>query len=108
MGAFLVEEDTMQIKELKAKTKESDNMTPTRPNDPMALSRWVQVTHNDPKPPMKQPDDPPLAPTSMKKPIPNNVIGTDKPKRQKPKKANTARTRVPSYLRVPRGYQRVR
>ena len=108
MGAFLVEEDTMQIKELKAKTKESDNKTPTLPNDPVDLSRWVQVTHNDPKPPRKQPDDPALAPTPIKKPIPNNVIGTDKPKRKKPKKANTARTRVPSYLRVPRGYQRVR
>ena len=103
VGAFLVEEDTMQIKELKAKTKESDNKTPTPPNDPVALSRWVQVTHNYPKPPRKQPDDPALTPTPIKKPIPNNVIGTDKPKRKKPKKANAARTTVPSYLRVPTG-----
>ena len=72
----------MQIKELKAKTKESDNKTPTPPNDPVDLSRWVQVTHNDPKPPKKQPDDPALAPTPIKEPVPNTVIGTDKPKRK--------------------------
>jgi len=90
----------MQIKELKAKTKESDNKTPTPPNDPVELSRWVQVTLNDPKPPKKQPDDPALALTPIKNFIPNNVIRTDKSKRKKPKKANTARTIVTSYLRV--------
>ena len=93
----------MQIKESKAKTEKPDSKARTPPNDPVALSKWVQVTHNDPKPPRKQPDDPALTPTPIKKPIPNNVIGTDKPKRKKPKKANTARTRVPSYLRVPSG-----
>ena len=108
VGAFLVEEDTMQIKELKAKTKESDNKTPTPPNEPVALSRWVQVTHNDPKSPKKQPDDPALAPTSMKKPIPSNVIGTDKPERKKPIRPILPVPEFPATLESPGGYQRVR
>ena len=40
MGVFFVEEDTLQIKELKAKTKEPDNKTLASPNALVDLSRW--------------------------------------------------------------------
>ena len=43
-----------------------------------------------------------MLPTPLKKPATNRVIGTDKPKREKPKRANTANTRTPSYLATPK------
>ena len=92
----------MPSKEPKTKTEISNIKSPTPPIDPVHLSRWVQVTHNDPKPPKKQPDDPAMLPTPLKKPATNRVIGTDKPKREKPKRANTANTRTPSYLATPK------
>lgn len=72
---------------------------PKPPSKPVEFARWVQRPRNIPKPPKVQPDDSALRPKGVKLPKTNKVIGTDKPKREKPKKANTANTSIPSYLK---------
>ena len=79
--------------------QEGDSKPPFKP---VEFARWVQRPRNLPKAPTVQPGDSALNPTGVKLPEANKVIGTDKPKRSKYKKANTANTSTPTNLKNPK------
>ncbi len=71
------------------------------PKKPVDVSRWAGRDKHRPPTPKVQPDDSALRPVGLKPPAVNRVVGTDKPKKIKYKRANTANTRTPSYLKEP-------
>ena len=58
---------------------------PKPPTNPVEFSRWVQRPRVTPKKAKVQPDDSAMLLEPMEKPDINRSIGTDKPKRSKPK-----------------------
>lgn len=73
----------------------------TIPKRPVDVSRWAGRDKHRPPMPKVQPDDSALRPEGIKPPAVNRVVGTDKVKKVKYKRANTANTREPSYLKQP-------
>ena len=73
----------------------------TIPKKPVAVARWAGKDKHRPSMPKVQPDDSALRPMGIKPPAVNRAIGTDKVKKVKYKRANTANTRTPSYLKNP-------
>ena len=74
---------------------------PQIPTKPVDVSRWAGRDKFYPKPPKVQPDDSKLRVRPFLKPKQNPAIGTTAPKKEKPKTANTANTKPPSYLKEP-------
>ena len=81
----------------------------TPPADPVVGSaRFAQRPISTPKTPEVQPIDASSRIKALLKPKMNKVTDTDKPRKEKPKKANTANTNTPSYLKPPKEVPEVR
>ena len=86
---------------LNKQPDDADIKGPTPPTNPVEFARWVQRPRVTPKNPKVQPDDSAMRLEPMEKPEINRSIGTDKPKRVKPRNPNI--TRTPQYLRQQKG-----
>ena len=71
------------------------------PIDPVSSNRKAQRPINTPQAPEVQANSKASRIKALVKPKMNKVTGTDTPKREKPKKANTVNTPTPSYLEPP-------
>ena len=81
---------------------------PTPPADPVGSARFAQRPISTPKTPQVQPNDASSRLKALLKPKMNKVTGTDEPKKEKPKKANTANTNTSPYLNPPKKVPEVR
>ena len=92
----------MPIDKTTNQPDDSDNLGPKPPTNPVEFARWVQRPRVTPKKPKVQPDDSAMLPEPLEKPEVNRSIGTDQPKRSKPKNPNNTRlTRVSSASKRP-------